>query len=134
MPTSTSKIAIGVFFGVVLAFIVIKTPGWVSDSLAASREAKARSIIDHLTPRQLISACGAPRQDELSQLYGDMYERRIRYSIYDFEFLTTQGEGFSPNLKDSWDRWSGHGVWDSGKQADSQSVLFTVSCLHQVSP
>jgi hypothetical protein len=123
-----------VFFGVLLAFIAIKTPGWVSDSLAESRKDEARSILLHLTPKQLVSACGAPQQDELDQIDRDLYDRRMRYGFYDFEFLTNLGEGFSPQLKDNWDRWSSHGVWDSGKLADSQSVIFRVPCLRRASP
>jgi len=131
-PVSTSKIASGVFIAVVLAFIAIKTPGWVSDSLAESKKAEARSFLHHLTPRQLIAACGVPIQDELSETSPDLYQRRMRYGFYDFEFLTGVRTGFSPELKDSWDGWSTHGVWDSGKLADSQSVLLGLPCLGQV--
>jgi hypothetical protein len=78
---STGKIALGVFLGIIAAFLVIKAPGWIQDGARQSRRDHAQAIVTRLTPEKLIAACGPPRSDENSAV-----ERKIECLLLDFSF------------------------------------------------
>lgn len=71
-----AKVAGGVFIGIIAAFIVLKSPGWIKDWIAANEKANAESAVLALTPETLIARCGKPLKDETSTITN---VRRITY-------------------------------------------------------
>jgi len=59
----TFKIAIGVFFGVIAAFLAVNAPGWIQQSRREGWYAEARESVRGLTPDLLIQRCGKPQKD-----------------------------------------------------------------------
>lgn len=128
---NTKKVALGTFLGIMLAFFVIKTPGWIADSARESRQRHAFLLIHvNLKPQKLLAACGPAAKDELQQLYGDMYEREMVYSTVHFTFVTAGGDNFSPKLKDTYTGWLLIAAKDAlGQAIPDEEVLLSVGCL-----
>jgi hypothetical protein len=58
-----TKIALGVFLGVIAAFLAIKAPGWIEQSQREARYRDADHIMYHMTPDLAIQRCGKPLKD-----------------------------------------------------------------------
>jgi hypothetical protein len=59
----TFKIALGVFLGVISAFLAINAPGWIRQSRRERWNEDARQAMLGLTPDVLIRRCGKPQND-----------------------------------------------------------------------
>jgi hypothetical protein len=78
-PRLTLKIAIGVFLGIICAFVVIEMPGWIRQE----HKEHAQQVMLALTPAKVIARCGKPMGDtsyNLDEALGGVWtvEREIR--------------------------------------------------------
>lgn len=62
----TFKIAIGVFLGVIAAFVAIKAPGWIAHAQTEWRYIDAERAMQGMTPDLAIQRCGKPDKDVTS--------------------------------------------------------------------
>jgi len=60
MQTAPVKIALGVFLGVAGAWLAIKAPRWISESLRQSRNDRAAEVLSKLDADRVAAACGKP--------------------------------------------------------------------------
>jgi hypothetical protein len=59
----TFKIAVGVFLGVIAAFLAINAPSWIEQSRREKWHEEAEQAVSGLTPNLLIQRCGKPLDD-----------------------------------------------------------------------
>jgi hypothetical protein len=77
---SILKVAVGVFLGIIAAFILIEMPGWIKQT----QRNHAQQVMDDLTPEKLIARCGKPVKDETIEVSPGFLMRDIHYEGADF--------------------------------------------------
>ena|ERR1700722_6609522 len=80
------KIALGVFFGVIAAYLVVTFSGEAFRAIRPSYADKHSFVLTGLTPERLAASCGAPKSDTQKEIAPGTLIRTIEYGDYDFTF------------------------------------------------
>jgi hypothetical protein len=86
----TLKVTVGVFLGIVAAFLAIKAPSWIRHAYQQNLYDNAFDITTRLTPDLVIRRCGKPDMDVVNLLgksdTGSLSERLIYYANHDASY------------------------------------------------